>query len=206
MRRLGICFGLCAVALLAGCGSAGLLSSWKAPDAQPFHLTGENVGAVVMVNDYSIRLAGEDLLARELSARGARGVPMHSLVPGGAMDETKARAAAEKAGIVGVVVMRPVRIDKELSSRPTPTGPVPPGFWGGYYGYGWGSAWSGGEIRTDTVVVVETLVYSLRDNKLVWSGQSRTTNPSNLNRLVEDTARQVGKELVRQGLIPKASS
>ena len=77
------------------------------------------------------------------------------------------------------------------------------GFWGGYYGHGWGSAWSAAEIRTDTIIIVETLVYSLHQNKLVWSGQSETTNPANLNRLIENTAKQVGDELVRQGLITK---
>jgi hypothetical protein len=180
------------------------VSSWKAPDAQPFRMSGENVAAVVMVADYTVRLAGEEALARELSARGAHGVPMNSLIPGGALDETKARAAAEKAGIVGVVALRPVRIDKEISSRPTHSGPMYGGFWGGYYGYGWGSAWSGTEIRTDTIIIVETLVYSLHDNKLLWSGQSKTTNPKHVNGLIEDTAEQVVNELVRLGLIAKS--
>jgi hypothetical protein len=204
--KIGPLIGLCAVAALAGCGSAGLVSSWKAPDAQPFQMSGEKVAAVVMVGDHAIRLAGEDALARELSARGAQGVSMYSLVPGGVLDEAKARAAAEQAGIVGVVAMRPVRVDKEISSRPTHAGPMPGGFWGGYYGSGWGSAWSGAEIRTDTIVIVETLVYSLHDNKLLWSGQSKTTNPANLNHLIENAARQVCDELVRQGLITKSQA
>ena len=129
---------------------------------------------------------------------------MYTLLAGAEPDEAKARAAAEQAGVVGVVVLRPVRVDKEISSRPTYSGPVYGGFWGGYYGHGWGSAWSGAEIRTDTIIIVETLVYSLTQNKLVWAGQSKTTNPANLNRLIENTAEQVGDELVRQGLITKA--
>jgi hypothetical protein len=57
------------------------------------------------------------------------------------------------------------------------------------------------EIRTYTVVSVETLVYSLRQNKLVWGGQSTTTNPSSVDRLVHDTATKVARELERQGLL-----
>ena len=68
---------------------------------------------------------------------------------------------------------------------------------------GWGSAGRVGEIRTDTIIIVETLVYSLHQNKLVWGGQSKTKNPANLDRLIEDTAKQVADELVRQGLIAK---
>jgi hypothetical protein len=133
---------------------------------------------------------------------------MYTLLPEAEPDdEAKARAAAEQAGVVGVVVMRPVRVDKEISSSPvTYSGPIHGGFWGGYYGHGWGNPWgpgvvSGGEIRTDTIVTVETLVYGLRENKLLWRGQSETTNPKNVNRLIEDTAEQVVNELARLELI-----
>jgi hypothetical protein len=126
---------------------------------------------------------------------------MYTLLPDGEPEnEAVARAAAEKAGVAGVVVMRPVLVDKEISSRPTNSGPMYGGFWGGYYGHGWGSAY-GGEIRTDTIVVIETLVYGLRENKLLWAGQSKTRNPRDVNRLVEDTAAQVARELERLGLI-----
>jgi hypothetical protein len=190
---------------LSGCAT-GLVSSWKAPDAEPFRLRGEKVAAVVMASDQTTRRAGEDALARELTLRGTEGIPMYTLLADAHPDETKARAAAEQAGIVGVVVLRPVRVDKELSSMPaTYSGPTYGGFWGGYYGLGWGAPWSlrGGEIRTDTIISVETLVYSLPQNRLVWGGQSKTKNPSNLDRLIEDTAKQVADELVRQGLIAK---
>jgi hypothetical protein len=157
-----------------------------------------------MVDDQSTRRAGEDALARELSARGAIGIPMYTLLGDAEPDETKARAAAEAAGLVAVVVLRPARIDKELSSVPASyAGPPYGGFWGGYFGLGWGAPWAlhGGELRTDTIIVVETLVYSLIQNELAWAGQSQTRNPANLNRLIEDTAGRVAKELERQGLI-----
>jgi hypothetical protein len=196
VRALRIWIGLWAVIALSGCAT-GLVSSWQAPDAEPFRLQGEKVAAVVITSDQTIRLAGEDAFARELSARGAEGVPMYTLLAGAVPDEAKVRAAAERAGVVGVVVLRPVRVDKEISSRPTYSGPM--------FG-GWGSAWSAAEIRTDTIIIVETLVYSLPKNKLVWAGQSKTTNPANLNRLIEKTAEQVADELVRQGLIVNLQS
>jgi hypothetical protein len=205
MRTFKRWIGLCAVLGLSGCAT-GLVSSWKAPDAEPFQLRGAKVAAVVMASDQSIRRAGEDALARELSARGARGIAMYALLADASPDEAKARVAAEQAGIAGVVVLRPVRIDKELSSTPASySGPMYGGFWGGYYGLGWGAPYSmyGGELRTDTIIVVETLVYSLTQNKLVWGGQSKTKNPANLDRLIKDTAKQVAAELVRQGLVTK---
>ena len=75
------------------------------------------------------------------------------------------------------------------------------GYWGGYYGYGWGGAYGGTEIRTDTIVIVETLVYSLKQNKLVWAGQSKTTNPSKIDAFVKEVAAGAGKEMRKLGLL-----
>ena len=100
-----------------------------------------------------------------------------------------------------------MRVDKEISADPGQPGPIQ-GDLGRGYGHGWGArgdlADSGGEIRTDTIVTIETLVYGLRENKVLWRGQSETTNPRNVNRLIEDAAEQVVNELARLGLIEKS--
>ena len=75
-------------------------------------------------------------------------------------------------------------------------------YWGGYYGYGWGGAWgTGTDIRTDTIVTVETLVYSLKQNKLLWAGQSKTTNPSNVDSFVKELAAGAVREMKKVGLL-----
>jgi hypothetical protein len=193
---------------LFACASNPFVSTWKAPDAAPLELRGSKVAAVVMMENQASRRAAEDALAREITARGAQGVPMYTILPDAKpQSEGAARAALEKAGIAGAVVMRPVGVEKEVSSTPvTYSAPMYAGYYGGYYGHGWGAAWgptqiSGGEIRTDTIVVVETLIYSLKQNKLVWGGQSRSTNPKNVEQLVRTLATAAAKELEKQGLI-----
>jgi uncharacterized membrane protein len=105
--------------------------------------------------------------------------------------------------------MRPVGVDKEIVSTPTTYSGGPYGsYWGGYYGHGWGSPWgmgvaTGGEIRTNTIVTIETLIYSFRQNKLVWGGQSRTTNPRDVDKVVKSLATDAAKELQKEGLIGK---
>ena len=200
----GTAVALLTLLALSACAPTPLVSSWTSPEATHFQLRGAKVATVVMATNETTRRAAEEALARELAKHGAHGIPMYTLLPdGGPENEAVARAAAERAGVAGVVVMRPVLVDKEISSRPTHSGPMYGGFWGGYYGHGWGSAW-GGEIRTDTIVVVETLVYGLRENKLLWAGQSKTRNPRNVDRLVGDTATQVAQELERLGLIAES--
>lgn len=198
---------LTASVTLFACASNPFVSTWKAPDAAPLQLRGSKVAAVVMMKNEASRRAAEDALAREITARGAQGVPMYTILPDAKpQGEAAARAALEKAGIAGAVVMRPVGVEKEVSSTPvTYSAPMYAGYYGGYYGHGWGASWGpqtmGGEIRTDTIVVVETLIYSLKQNKLVWGAQSRSTNPKNVDQLVKTLATAAAKELEKQGLI-----
>ena len=190
------------VASLTACATTSFTSSWKAPDAQPMgSLAGQKVVAVAMSKNQAVRRSAEDTLVSVLNANGSQGIPSYSIL-GDETDEAKAKAAIEKSGAVAVVVMRPVAQEKEISSTPSMyMGPRYGGYWGGYYGYGWGGAWGGTEIRTDTIVIVETLVYSLKQNKLVWAGQSKTTNPSKVDAFVKEVAAGAGKEMKKAGLL-----
>jgi hypothetical protein len=201
---------LCSALVLSACAST-FVSTWKAPDAQPLELKGAKVAAVVMMEGRASRKLAEDTLAREITERGAQGIAMYKIAPDAKpSDEAANRAALEKAGIQGVVVMRPKSINKDISSTPVQTYSDPryAGYWGGYYGYGWGSPYigantSGGDIHVETVVAVETLVYSLKQNKLVWSGQSKTTNPPETEDFVRELAAAAAKELQKEGLISR---
>jgi hypothetical protein len=99
------------------------------------------VVALVMTQNASARRAAEDALARELTALCAQGVAAYTLLPDAqAKDEAAAKAALSASGAVGVVVMRPVAREQEVSSTPSTMymGPRYRGFWGGGdYGDGW---------------------------------------------------------------------
>ena len=188
---------------LTACATTTFTSSWKAPDAQPMgSLTGQTIVAAAMAKNTAVRRSAEDALVGVLNANGARAIPSYSIISDDAVnDEAKAKAAIEKSGAVALVVMRPVAKEKEVSSTPTMyMGPSYGGYWGGYYGYGWGGAYGGTQIRTDTIVIVETLVYSLKQNKLVWAGESKTTNPSQVDAFVKEVAAGAGKEMKKLGL------
>jgi hypothetical protein len=200
---------------LGACASSGFVSTWKAPDAAPMQLRGAKVGAVVMTEEPSIRQPAEDALAHEITTRGAVGVPMHTLLA----DESKAteetaRAAAEKAGLLAVVVMKPTKVEKSVTEKPVSSlqpaysDPYYGSYWsgsGGYYQNGWATPYvpvaEGTEIKLKMTVSIETTVYSLQQNKLVWAGQSQTTDPKNLQDMVRTLAVATGKALREEGLL-----
>jgi hypothetical protein len=195
--------------LLASCASQEFVSTWKDPQAAPLQLRGSKVAAVVMAKDESLRRPAEDALAREITARGAQGIPMYTLMAGNSPnDEASARAACEAAGVQGIVVLKPTAVDKQVETKPiTSLEPTYGSYWGGYYSAGWGMSYApvtvGEETKITRVVTIETRVYSLRQNKLVWVGQSKTTNPEDVDKEIKKLAAATAAQLQKEGLIQK---
>ena len=186
---------------LVACATTTYESSWRAPDAQPIgSLKGQKVIGMVVTKNTAARRSAEDALAAAITAQGGQGVPGYTIASDDIVtNEARVRTAVEASGAAGVVVMRPVAKDKTITSTPSMyTGPMYGPYWGGYYGYGWGT---GPDIRTDTIVTVETLVYSLKQNKLLWAGQSKTTNPSNVDAFVKELAAGAVREMKKVGLL-----
>jgi hypothetical protein len=192
-------------ALLTACALSPFEASWKAPEATPLQLKGAKVAAIAMIEDDAARRTAEDALVRELAARGAKGVPMYTIMPGAAPgNETEVRSALDGMAFAGAVVLRPFDKRTEVVAEPIFAGQHVQ-LWDGYYTYGWKEPWRVAvvaDVRTRTLVSVEILVYSLRQNRLVWAGRTTTTDPGSVERFVETTARSVARELTHQGLLP----
>lgn len=196
--------------LLVSCASTKFKSTWKNSDAAPLSVKpGDLVIAMVISKDETTRRSGEDMLSDELRARGLRPIPSFTLIPTDQVgDREKAAAVIKESGAVAVFALRPMAVNKEQTYVP-PTymgGPGPYGGFGPYYGYGWGAAYSPGYVVTDTVVRVESLVFDLRQDKLLWAGQSDTTNPDRLDLLIKDVVKSAGAEMRRVGVIAPPAS
>jgi hypothetical protein len=194
---------LAATLAAAGCATTTFSSIWKAPDAPQIVLSGQKVAAVVMTPNNGARRAAEDALARELTKLGASGVASYTFLSDQDLkDEAAAKTHLQQAGVAGVVVMRVASQDQSVSYSPsTWSRGYYPSF-GGYWGYGWGAVYSPGYIRTDTIVNVETLVYSLTSDKLLWAAVSGTTNPSQVDAFVTGIVDEAAKEMRKSGLLP----
>lgn len=178
------------------------VSSWRSPTAQPLNVQGSKVAAVVIMADIASRRAAEDKLASEISARGAVGVPMYTLTEQANVEgEPVARDALDKADVKGLVVLHPSPVETEAAPQDYTKAPYNT-YWDGYYSYGFGSPWDT-QPKYQQFVSVETLIYSLKQNQLVWAGRSKTTNPSTLNNLITEVASATATQLSQNDLITK---
>jgi hypothetical protein len=185
---------------LSACATTTFTSTWKAPDGQTINPAGKTVAAMFVSGDERNRHTAENALAKDLNARGARGVPAYSLLPNEVRDDAEdLLASLKKAGVSEVVIMRVVGKDQQpsftqFSAAGTNTSETP----------GSSNAQGITDLRHfDTLVAVETSVYSLELNELMWSSTSRTTNPRDLDSLVNEVARATANEMVKQGLLAR---
>jgi hypothetical protein len=198
-----------AAALCLACATTTFVSTWKSPEAQPLRLTGARVVAIFVTNSPERRRRAEDALAREINQRGAHGVPSYTILSETEVrDEDASRTKLEQAGYQGAVVMRVVGRETQYTYEPGYWNghPYYQHFWhGGYWGWGWGHVYEPGYLHEDRVVSVETLVYSFKQDQLVWAGVSKTVDPTQLDSFISELADAVTKQMEKDGLLPKGA-
>jgi hypothetical protein len=178
-------------------------STWKSPDAASVDLRGQKVVALVIRKEDAPRQDAEVALARALTARGLQGIPAYSIIPASELrNREAAKARMDKLGIAAVVVMKEVGQSSEVTESPATYYATASynTFWG-YYDSGWSYMYEPSYLSVDRIVSVETLIYDLRRDKLVWAGTSESTNPKMVTKLIQDLVDTTAKELKKQGLV-----
>ena len=190
-----------ATAVLTLSAAIRFTSTFKSIDAGGVNFAGKKVAALVISNDDSLRVAGEESLARELTARGMQGVATYRIAPKEELRRADtARPWFEKAAVEGVVVIRPVSAETEQSYTPSMWVSSNYSTLWGYYGYGWSAVFVPGGVQRETKVVVESTIYSLPRNELMWAAVTETTNPRDLRGFVEELVKRSVEEMQKQGL------
>ena len=200
---------LSGVILLSACASTSFTSTWKSSEVLQVNPRGHKVAAAFISTDESSRREAEDVLARKLTEQGASGVPAYTLVPSGELhDMPGVKARLTQAGIDGVVIMRILDAKERTTVTPGSRIGFAPHYmhFSGYWGYGWGAPYAPAQVTTTTVLRIETLVYSLERDALVWAGTSRTVNPARVSKFVAEIADSAVKQMKREGVLPAAGT
>jgi hypothetical protein len=210
-RIVRVPFAVLAFALVslvvAGCATTSFVSTWKEPSWQGVVTPPDHTIAAFMITDNEgTRRAAESYMAEEIAKGGAKVVPGYTLVTAeDAKDQEKVKEILKGAGVDGAVIMRVVGKDQESRYVPGTTY-YTTGYYPSFYGY-WGSSWGmmydPGYVETDVIVSVETLLYSVEEDKLLWAGTSETTNPSKLDAFIRELVEVTRAELKKEGLLAK---
>lgn len=184
---------------LATCSSGTQLAgTWREPQMTgvPF----QKVIVLVLAKDTIMRRIAEDEFVARASG-STQAVQSYSLIPEDELgDQEKVKARLAAANIDGAAVMRLVGSDSQVTYNPGSYVTAYYTFWG-YYGYAYPMVFDTGYVTADRVVRVETNVYSVTGDKLIWSGLSESMNPDSAQQIVDDVVRVVVSNLKSNGIV-----
>lgn len=188
---------------LAGCNSTQMETSWKAPEVDSIHFT--KVLVISTTPGDALRRSEEDAMKKQVTSVPV--VASYELLPNAEdqKDRAKMAAAIKAAGVDGIIVMRLVSDAQEVSYTPGSPMPTPYRSFYGYYSRPYALQpyyYDPGTFSTDRVIGIETNIYNAKDETLIWSALTKSTNPGNVDKLVAEVAEVVRAKLRDQKLIP----
>ncbi len=186
-------------AALAGCASSGTVTTkYRDPDVRKIEF--EKIAAMAIHNDGPQRRLAE---AEMVNRMGPNAVAASKLIPDDARaDMSKVRAALTQAGVDGAVTIRLLGSNVEVKEQRDPVPTQYMKLWD-YYGFTYAAISEPTYLTQETTLDVEVNVYSLEENKLLWSGVAHTQRPTLVETVVRDVAESVTRELRRERLLPK---
>lgn len=209
MKKLIIPASLAIMVLLAACSSTKVTSSWKADEASKLNYRQVLVVGLMPNKDRSIKMDMENELAGELKAAGLNAVAASSVFAPNQLNNMNEQRMLRWLRNKGYdAVMTIVLLDKaqERNYVPgnvtyQPYGTYYNRFWG-YYRNVYGRVYTPGYYTTSTNYFWESNLYSVNGNKMLYSVQSQSFDPSADN-IGRDYARQITRDMLKQGILVK---
>ena len=189
------------ITLLISCGpSTKIVKTWSEPGASVTQGAGNKTLVIAMVKDETSRRVIEDELVKRLNGNATAS---YTLLTPDMLKQASEEALNQKlqeGKFTHILMMRLADVEKETTYVPGTT-TVYYGGYGRYYGYGAGMYSTPGYYTTDKNYFVETTVYSVAPNKLIWTGTTKTVNPSKLAKTVNEIADVVADKMKKDGFL-----
>ena len=193
MRRSALLVVLLSAAQL-NAWAAKLVSSWVSPEAKGVKFN--KALAVAVTRAPATRQFVELLMVQEIGKRGNLAIPSYELLTELELEDVAlAKTKVASSGADGAIVLR-LR-DSSSSERTVATlGSEQTPFWTSYQAVT--------ELTyTQRAIQVEVLIYSLKDEKLLWSGVYLFKDPEGPRRVIPELTKLVVQQLKKHGLVAK---
>jgi hypothetical protein len=190
-KKISCLISLATIFIFSSCSpSTKIEKTWTDPSFTPASAKEFNKVLVMgLLKDESTRRIAEDKMVAQF--KNVKAVQSYSYLQASDTDRNMVEERLKKDGFDGVVVMRLANVDKSTSYVPGTT-------YGGWYGYRYASP---GYYQEDKTFYVETDIYSLESNKLLWSGTTSSLNPDNVDKTLDDIIAALKEQMQKQGLL-----
>ncbi len=172
----------------------------------------QKVLVVGIFKDDLRRRSFEASFAKEVNKSGKQAIAGYTIMPEKEDFDSKEDilAAVQKTGADAVLITSfkgvvekqrevPARVDY-IPSAGMSYGRYGYGY-GGYYGSTYNAVYRPGYTVTDTIVQLETRVFSAKTEKLVWAGKTKSVNADSAEEIIKELVDVVVDDMKKSGLI-----
>lgn len=203
--------------LLVSCGSSTSISeSWTNKEAfnNAQAKSYNNIFIVALTGNMAARTLIEDELAFYAEKNGRTAIKSHQVFPatftqGNAPSKETIMEVIRDSGADAIFAVS--LLEKETESRYVPGttnyaygyNPLSYSYYGSFYGYYntmYPIAYDPGYYTTDKVYYLESNLYDAASEELIWSAQSKTYNPSSLEKFTQDYTEALIKRMEKDGV------
>jgi hypothetical protein len=190
--KLNAILTLSLTGLMFACGpSTKLEKSWADPSFSLKPNPYKKVLIVAPLKDESSQRIAEDKIVKQLKT--GTGIQSYTYLKPTDTDPKILNEKLLKDGFDGIIVMHLTDVEKSVSYNPGTS-------YGGWYGY---RSYTPGYYTEDKTFMVETNMYSVKDDKLLWSGTTSTLNPTSLDKSMDEIIYAIKTELQKKGILEK---
>ncbi len=192
------------VIFCSSCSSTKITNSWREEDKTVVIQKLNKVLVVALFKDETSSHRAEDQMANYLEGKG---IVSYNYLDANfnKANEDLLKKKIKADGFDGAVTMRLVDVDKEKIYTPGNITYYPTYYrsFSGYYYRSWSNYSTPGYYSTTKTYTIETNVYSIKEDKIIWSGITETTNPAGLQKMTEEVANAVYKRMLKEGFVSK---
>jgi len=195
IRMVSTCVALGIIFLTACSSSTQVVEQWADTE---FNGKLKNLLVISLNESADSRQVFEKGFLLELSNRKIQAKASYTLLPDyESLDKETVKAAITGSSIDGVIVLRPVKVTKEerhVQAQSEGTR------YDEFYAYVGDYRPTYDSYTTqDTVVHLETNLYAVRGEQLIWTGKTETFNPTDVHVLIAELAEKVIAQILQTG-------
>jgi hypothetical protein len=204
MKKMPLMGCIVAVMIMVSCNSTKIASSWKEPNKTVSIAKLNKVLVVALFKDETSNRKAEDQMVGYLKDVGLASYKYFK--PNfDRKNEDVIREMIKMDEFDGAITMRLIDIDKDQIYTQSRSSPYPMYYrnFSGYYYRNWAYSSAPGYYSSTKTYTVETVVFSIKEDKIIWSSLTKTTDPDGVQKMTEEIAEVVHKRMVKEGFIDK---
>lgn len=193
---------LIAMIIIGGCSSSNkIFNSWKNPEATIESAKFQTVAVFAMVKNPDMRMDIEEAIASQMPNTIA--VPSYKMITNEELADLNAvKQKLNERGMEGALILSVKKVDEKTSYYSSGMYPSAYYTFGGYYNYAWNYMYDPYVYSSTNIYVdLETLIYSIKNDQLVWYAESTSINPNDIQKTISELSVSIKEQLVEEGLL-----